>query len=235
MDTNPNIYKEQSILYKYEMLSVCLHCGRGIAVAPKVVSCGDGVFVMFTKCPLKACRKLSWCAYLFSGAHVPDDAEEKGERGAAILTMMYAHPEPLPPEIGERVKALSPFFVDMYMQAFRSENAGDFELAACGYRNALEIFIKDYAVAFCGESASEALHRKPLASCIDSYLTGFDETISAFMVKEFGNSAAHYPPLQRDGFDFGSLKTCLAVFIQAAESKLLLFEASKRLPRRPAL
>lgn len=34
----------------------------------------------------------------------------------------------------------------MYNQALRSESKGDIELAAIGFRSALEILVKDYAV-----------------------------------------------------------------------------------------
>ena len=56
------------------------------------------------------------------------------------------HPTPHTVFQNEQIEKLSPRFIDVYNQALRSEDCGDIILASVGFRTALEILIKDYAI-----------------------------------------------------------------------------------------
>jgi len=148
-----------------------------------------------------------------------------------VLKMLYTYPEPFQSELSEQIRNLSPRCVDLYSQAASAERLGHLDLAACGYRNAIEALVKDYAIKYKDIKADEKLMRKRLQECIADYLDGIDEAVSAYMIKEFGNSATHYPLLGHP-FDFQEQREYLEIFMRFMTDKIRIQEVAKRLPAK---
>ena len=100
----------------------------------------------------------------------------------------------------------------MYNQALRSESKGDIELAAIGYRSALEILVKDYAINELGLSVDEVA-KKPLCNAIGEYLDQENLVSAADVVRIFGNDYTHYQERYPDK-DFNVLKSYMTIFMQ---------------------
>ena len=86
----------------------------------------------------------------------------------------------------DNLRALSERFMYIYNQAERSEFAGSLELAAIGYRSALEVLIKDFAIHELGKPEDEVVN-KTLFDAISSYLANEALTNSVDVVRILGN------------------------------------------------
>lgn len=119
----------------------------------------------------------------------------------------------------ERLNELSPRFIDMYNQAFRAEQIGDIDLAAIGFRNALECLVKDFAINELQKPKEEVV-RKKLYNAIGDYL---DSSLvsTADVVRILGNDYAHYER-RYDQHDFDVLKGYMQIFIHLIETKLMI-------------
>ena len=206
---------------RYNQPAECPHCG--VMVHPSVVpkDCTNNLIVLFYTCSNPGCQKMYWEIF----RQVRDAVPVKMEH-------IYLYPRSAPPQITHRINALSPEFVKRYLQAHASESAGDLELAASGYRNALEVLVKDYAKAYKGASDDKALHKLNLDNCLRLYLDDIEDAVTAFVVKEFGNNSTHYPPLEDDPFSYEDAKTCLELFLSRMDNKLMLLEHQAHLPDR---
>ena len=135
--------------------------------------------------------------------------------------------------IEKRLIETSPRFAELFQQAARAENNGDFDLAASGYRNASEALIKDYAIRYLNVPSNQKLREKSFDSCIREYLSVLEATVSSYVVKELGNTATHYPiHPEAEEFDFDQLKKFLEIFLQQMNTKILTAETALRLPKR---
>ena len=117
------------------------------------------------------------------------------------------------------LEAFSPRFIYMYNQALTCEKNGHIELAAIGFRSALEFLVKDYAISELKKDRKE-VSEKLLAGAIGSYLDS-ESIKSADVVRILGNDYTHY---KRDypQHDFEILKTYMNIFIQQIRAKLLI-------------
>lgn len=118
------------------------------------------------------------------------------------------------------VEELSPRFIDSYNQALRAESIKDFELAAIGYRHALECLVKDYAIKELKKSADEVVN-KTLAQAIGDYLGEKDLVATADVVRILGNDYAHYERRYPE-HDFLLLKRYMQIFIHLVETKIMI-------------
>lgn len=113
----------------------------------------------------------------------------------------------------------SPRFVELYNQALRSEFAGDIDLAATGYRHALECLVKDYAINRLGENHDEVC-RKNLCQVIGEYFDS-DMVRAADVVRILGNDYTHYERRYPE-LDFEVLKKYMEILIRLVETKELI-------------
>nr|DAZ35054.1 MAG TPA: protein of unknown function (DUF4145) [Caudoviricetes sp.] len=113
----------------------------------------------------------------------------------------------------------SPRFIEFYNQALRSELAGDIDLAATGYRHALECLVKDYAINRLQKEHDEVC-KKNLCQAIGEYLDS-DMVKTADVVRILGNDYTHYER-RYPQVDFEVLKRYLDIFTQLIETKELI-------------
>lgn len=129
------------------------------------------------------------------------------------------HPTVEPTYNDDILEACSPRYVKMYRQALMAEYRGQCDIAAIGYRTALEMLIKDYAINECGASPEDVANKK-LAKSIQTYLVG-EESSAAEVVRLLGNDYAHYIQVYPD-VEFEVLKEYMDIFIAQIRVKLRL-------------
>lgn len=90
--------------------------------------------------------------------------------------------KPIVPYRNDNLASISERFIDMYNQALTSEHNQNYELAAIGYRSALEILVKDYAIQELNEP-EETVSKKSLCDAIAKYLSQPDLVATADVVR----------------------------------------------------
>ena len=118
------------------------------------------------------------------------------------------------------IEQFSPGFIRYYNQAQRAEIAGDIELAATGYRTALENLVKDYAITELQRPREEVV-RKKLFDAIGEYLGERDLIATADVVRLIGNDYTHYER-RYPQHDLTLLKKYLEIFVRLVETKYMI-------------
>ena len=119
-------------------------------------------------------------------------------------------PSPSPSHDEDVLIEKSPRFFGIYNQSLRAESNGDIELAAAGFKNALEVLIKDYAINELGAEEKD-IAKKSLSDCIVEFLDSELEK-SADVVRVLSNDYTHYKR-KYSNHDFAVLKKCVLIFI----------------------
>lgn len=120
----------------------------------------------------------------------------------------------------ERLEKISPRFIDSYNQALRAEAIKDFELAAIGYRHAVECLVKDYAITELKKDRKEVAGKR-LVDAIGEYLGEKDLVATADVIRILGNDYAHYERKYPE-HDFELLKSYMKIFTSLVETKLMI-------------
>lgn len=145
---------------------------------------------------------------------------EYSNRSAKILDVF---PHLKPALLPKNIIDLSPRFANLYEQSYTAEQNGHIELAGSGYRNAIEVLIKDFAINKLGAEKGKVC-KMDLYTAIGTYLKEVNiNTSAADVVRVLGNDYTHYER-KYDGIDFIVVKKYLEIFIQQIETKLLLME-----------
>lgn len=111
----------------------------------------------------------------------------------------------------KNIHMLSERYCEVYKQAACAEEQGLTEICGLGYRKALEILVKDYAI-HNGKDKKD-VERKSLHACIDNQIDNPKLKTLANASSLIGNDEAHYLRKTTDG-DVQSMKA----FIKALES-----------------
>lgn len=119
----------------------------------------------------------------------------------------------------ELIEKLSPRFIEVYNQALRAKDNKDLNLAAIGYRSALEILIKDYAINELNEPPEKVIKLK-LFEAISNYLPE-NMLSTADVVRILGNDHTHYERKYPE-LDFNLLQKYMDIFINLVQTKLLI-------------
>ncbi|WAX05235.1 hypothetical protein AC844P1_00024 [Anaerostipes phage AC844P1] len=186
----------------------CPHCGA--YSTPQIVASSNldflnyklWLFVFFNDC----CEKHSYALYKRMG----ENAEFLG-----ILPVFHKTYQ-----LPESIQKISPRFVSLFNQCFDAEENGSVELAGSGYRNALEILIKDYAIQELQKNKKEVC-KKSLSKCIEDYLPTVSLAQSADVIRVLGNDHTHYERKYGD-IDLEVLKRYLHIFINTIDCDYLI-------------
>ena len=128
--------------------------------------------------------------------------------GMVFITCL---PQPFGKDLREELKLLSPRFCDMHKQAEYAELNSMLDLAGIGYRTALEILIKDYAIQEL-KCPPEDVAKKKLADAIGEYLNQSSFVKTADVVRILGNDVTHYDKKHPE-CDFVTMKNYYSIFI----------------------
>ena len=137
--------------------------------------------------------------------------------------LLDVFPHLKPTVLPEKIKELSSRFSELYSQSYTAEQNGHTELAGSGYRNAIEVLIKDFAIKKIGAPEKDVC-KMDLYTAIGTYLKEVNiDTSAADVIRVLGNDYTHYQR-KYNGIDFVVVKRYLEIFIQQIETKLLLME-----------
>ncbi|MDE1472725.1 hypothetical protein [Eubacterium limosum] len=149
------------------------------------------------------------CGKHYITLHSRKDSSDKALQFLAI----YPHTKEI--EFSEHIKTLSPRFVEIYNESAASEQLGNLTVAGIGYRLALEILVKDYAIKELSVDSKKAAETK-LETAIKEFLPGIDIKYAADVVRMKGNDYSHYHE-KYDSVDFETFKEYLDIFIQTVD------------------
>ena len=185
----------------------CPYCGigtDGTRIDVKAFAIANGIIADVT-------YKCTSCDKIFHVSYKKMENEE-------IFVPYSVFPNFQGKEFSDEIQSVSPRFIKLYNQAYKAEYDTNYELAGCGYRNALEVLIKDYAINVLGEKKDDVKKYK-LYKAIELYLKDVDMSKCADVVRILGNDNTHY---ERDyeNIDFSILKQYLNIFIEMIEVQI---------------
>lgn len=138
---------------------------------------------------------------------------EKVKRGETEqLEYIEVLPRPAGHELPSCLATISPRFIEVHNESEGAELFGFTDLAAMGYRKALEILVKDFAIVELGKTVEEVSSKK-LDAAIGLYLQQEELVKTADVVRILGNDHTHYKEKYPD-FDFGLLKHYYDIFLR---------------------
>lgn len=195
--------------FKYQKPATCPFCGCGTDATykNKIYYRFNGGHILLAVCECTSCHK----SFFFACEHVKDDL--------AKTACIYPN-ETVVPYSNDNLSAISKRFIDIYNQALKAEYNGCYELAAIGYRSALEILVKDFAIKELSEP-EETVIKQSLCNAIAQYLKQEDLVKTADVVRILGNDYTHckrkYPE-----HDFVLLKKYMEIFLSQIEVQYMI-------------
>jgi len=130
-------------------------------------------------CPTKTCFKM------FIGNYVKIAGNNYELKDVSIGTLINTE------TYDDRLKKLSPDFVDIYNQADYAEQMKYDKITGIAYRKSLEFLIKDYAI-FEHKNDETIIKGMPLQKCINEYIKSEKINKIATAAAWLGNDEAHY-------------------------------------------
>lgn len=215
---NQEIYYESSWI-KVQIPKFCPHCGAvnnpksQILSRNKIKTSDKEESVISITHFCNACNKSHF------------SIEVQNDDNSFSIKSIY--PETQPTLLAEEVIRLSPRFAKVYADSEAAEQRGATELAGTGYRSALEILIKDYALKYSGDN-KEAIAKLNLSSAIQKYFNG-DVFNAAEVVRLLGNDYTHWE--KQYDFKLSQLKAYLDIFVSNIKIQVMVKEpiVSKRI------
>lgn len=195
----------------FDIPIICPHCNysiQPIIIDHRLLSYASNANLLVIVYKGNCCQSPFYATYKYS------------DKSTELLDVF---PRLKPTLLPQNIIDLSPRFVDLYNQSYTAEQNGHIELSGSGYRNAIEVLIKDFAINKLGADTSKVC-KMDLYTAISTYLKEVNiDTSAADVVRVLGNDYTHYER-KYDGIDFIVVKKYLEIFIQQIETKLLLME-----------
>ena len=133
-------------------------------------------------------------------------------------------------EFSEYISNLSARFIEIYHQAERAEKEGLSEICGMGYRKAVEILIKDYAVWKYPDD-EENIKKMLLSQCIQKYIANDSIKILATGCAWIGNDETHYTKLHEER-NVDDLKLFIQAIVQFINLMSAVDDASSLLSKK---
>lgn len=175
-----------------------------------------GIYFLLFKCPY--CENL--ILRLFD---VRKERETGRFRRIGILKKQYKKTKNV--TFPESIKAISPRFISVYSQSFHSEQQGLDELSGMGYRKALEILVKDYAICKFPND-SESIAKKSFQDAL-SRIDTHEIKVLGQVATKIGNDETHY--YRKHDWKVSELKNYIESIIFFITSDLDFDQADVRL------
>jgi hypothetical protein len=208
MKTKPGTIAIEHESFEALRPNLCPYCGSEYEVPyGNIVGFQDKTIqnVVLVTFPTLCCREPFWGIYKTS------------TNGTAELLITY--PEYAPAKLPDAIHEISPRFVRLYERCSIAEQQGAIELAGSGYRNAIEVLVKDFAIKELKEPEGE-VSSKQLGKAIAEYLPNIKLQKSADVVRILGNDYTHYTTLYKD-VSFQAFKRYIHIFITSIEAEYL--------------
>lgn len=191
----------------YEKPMTCPNCGYGtdsIVVNNWTCNTSDGTLLVVV-------HKCTSCDYLFHANYLWSKEEDK-------YKFISIYPSFKDRKFDDGIEIVSPRFIKSYHEASKAEFDGNIDLAGCGYRNAMEILIKDFAINCLGEEKKKVINNH-LDEAIEKYLPNYKYKNVADVVRILGNDTTHYEKKYEE-IDFSVLKQYLDIFIDLIDVEI---------------
>lgn len=208
-----NFIADSTFYFEGPMPIECPHCGSFVSPVIRNVT---GFNYRSDRTIYCVTFKGDCCTKDFFGLYDIDNHSGSPRKGE-ILTI---YPTTKSYQLPKAIHEISPRFIEMYEQCYAAEQNGHLDLAGSGYRNALEILVKDFAINELGHSPNEVTKKK-LADAIKSYLPSIDLQQSADVIRILGNDYTHYEQ-RYDDVMFPILKAYVDIFIKSIETTYLI-------------
>lgn len=190
---------------KYEKPMCCPYCG----VHTDATQVSAGYFSLSNeRRALVVSNKCTRCKSCFLAVYI---------REGDCLTLNAIIPIADNDIVHDGLKTVSPDFERIHQQAYRAEMRGDFDIAAIGYRAALEILVKDFAIKVLKQDETEVASKK-LSRAIEEYSGSVELLETSDVVRMLGNDFAHYRREHED-LGFETLKHYYNLTIKAFEMR----------------
>lgn len=192
---------------RYEKPMTCPSCNYGTdstIINHWLAEISDGLLLI-------AIHKCTSCDYIFHASYLWNEEEEK-------FKFLSIYPSFKDRDFDQLIKEVSPRFIKLYNQANKAEFDKNMDLAGCGYRNAMEVLIKDYAIN-CLKKDKKLVSKLKLAKAIEEYLPNYDYKSVADVVRILGNDTTHYEQ-KYEQMDFSILKQYLEIFVDLIDVQL---------------
>lgn len=161
--------------YTFPLPAVCPHCSR--TCTPDVISYASAS----SRHVLLVLRE-NGCSTPFLAVYLFVENEPQ---------LLIVYPSTQARTFDDLIVDTSSRFVDLYNQAYAAEQLGSLDLAGAGYRNALEVLIKDFAINVLGEDES-VVSKKKLYKAIEDYYPHPNTAGLPQVVRDLGNDYTHY-------------------------------------------
>lgn len=200
-----------STFANFDKPMTCPHCGYGtdgVFRDHHIFHYEPGYFVVL-------CFRCTHCQKNFF-------AEYETPNTTSPLNLRFVHLFPdtdiaQPPEL---LSKLSPRFADLHNQAKTAESKSLIDIAAVGFRAALEVLVKEFAITELNEPAAD-VESKSLAAVIGMYLQQADLVKTADVVRILGNDYAHFKKSYPQ-HDFELLVRYYDIFLNLINTKLMI-------------
>lgn len=179
------------------------------------VSNKNGIYYILIKCPF--CEAINMKLFTIRS----DRYGKFFEYGTHTKQKVKIKEETFP----ERIKEISPRFVSVYSQAVKSEKYNLDELSGMGYRKALEILIKDYAI-YKYPNDKEKIMKKSLQDALKRIDTHEIKVLGQVATK-IGNDETHY--YRKHDWKISDLKNYIEAIVMFIMSDLSFDQADQRL------
>lgn len=124
-------------------------------------------------------------------------------------------------------------FVDIYNQSYEAEQRNLTEICGMGYRKALEVLVRDFAILLHPEKEDD-IKKAHLSPCIETYIQDEEIKDLAKASAWLGNDETHYIKKHED-YSIEDLKEFIEAMVGYINSKLAVKKARELLNRPKAL
>lgn len=195
--------------------TLCPYCGFSVLPTYRqgVTASYGGKWLVLSVFDVQCCNKNFFTTHVTTNTYATN---------AYHTDFLCSYPNMIAKNLPDAVTELSPRFVSLYNQSYTAECNGHIELAGSGYRNAIEVLIKDYAIKTQGKTVNE-VGKKPLAKSIEEYLPTISLKNCADMIRFLGNDYTHYVS-KYEGIEFEQLKRYLEFFVYAIDADMSMAE-----------
>ncbi len=199
----------------------CPICHHGIGpryrnVAHAAVDPAERFAEVLFQCPRHACQRLFIARYYDKFGYGDYDLVECAPK--TLQTSVYS----------ERIQKASPFFCEIYDQAYKAEQMQLLQVCGPGYRKSLEFLIKDY-VSELNPGEADKIKEMWLARCIETYVTDANIKETAKRAVWLGNDETHYVRKWEDK-DLQDLKKLIGLTTHWIEAAKLTEELLQSMP-----
>ncbi|MDE3285553.1 hypothetical protein [Lacticaseibacillus paracasei] len=205
MSHQTKIVKVRNQLVHLQLPGRCKICGASLPVKTEVLSEGytsnmrgayaeHGTYYLVQKCPF--CESV--LTNLFSIRPDSRDRTRISEYGRPAVQTPKIKEADFPQQISD----ISPRFVSVYTQSFKAERIGLTELAGMGYRKALEMLVKDYAIHKFPNLGTK-IAKESLQDALTQIDTNEIKVLAQVAIK-IGNDETHY--YRKHDWDISELK-----------------------------